>query len=329
MKSCLIVGAGISGLLAGTQLQTAGWHVTILDKGRGVGGRMANRRMTADGSARADHGAQFFTVRDARFQAWVDEWMAADVVRIWTHGFSGRDGHPRYCGTTGMTAIAKHLAQNLTVHTRTKVSKIEFSDQLWWVITENGQLFESDALLLTSPAPQTLALLDAGQVALTESVRSALEGVRYNMCLAALVPLTAPSLLPAPGGIQARGEVIDWIGDNQQKGISAVPTLTIHGSADFSAAWFDRDPAEIAQRLIAEAVAKGWLDLGTVHQDGVQTHRWRYAQPATYHDARTLFTTSPGPLAFAGDAFLHARVEGAALSGLAAADALLEAMGER
>ena len=63
-ESCIVVGAGISGLLAARELSDAGWRVTVLDKGRGVGGRMATRRT---GGARFDHGAQFFTVRDERF----------------------------------------------------------------------------------------------------------------------------------------------------------------------------------------------------------------------------------------------------------------------
>jgi predicted NAD/FAD-dependent oxidoreductase len=52
--------------------------------------------------------------------------------------------------------------------------------------------------------------------------------------------------------------------------------------------------------------------------------RWRYSQPHDLLDQRLLTTMVDGvPLHFAGDAFVHARVEGAALSGLAVAETVL------
>ena len=42
---CVVIGAGICGLLAAQRVQDAGYRVLVLDKGRQVGGRMANRRM--------------------------------------------------------------------------------------------------------------------------------------------------------------------------------------------------------------------------------------------------------------------------------------------
>ena len=62
----LVVGAGVAGLLAATELAAAGCRVIVLEKSRGIGGRMATRRL---GGAVCDHGAQFFTVRTEEFGA--------------------------------------------------------------------------------------------------------------------------------------------------------------------------------------------------------------------------------------------------------------------
>jgi predicted NAD/FAD-dependent oxidoreductase len=56
----VVVGAGISGCVCAYELSKAGHEVVVVEKGRGVGGRMATRRMQG---ARIDHGAQFLTAR--------------------------------------------------------------------------------------------------------------------------------------------------------------------------------------------------------------------------------------------------------------------------
>ncbi len=75
----LIVGAGLSGLVAARELTKKGLNVTVLDKGRSVGGRLATRRI-ADGVA--DHGAQFFTARTNTFKAEVKQWLDAGLISV-------------------------------------------------------------------------------------------------------------------------------------------------------------------------------------------------------------------------------------------------------
>ena len=116
MIDVLVIGAGISGLLCASEIQRAGVTVRVLDKGRGVGGRMATRQM---GGGRFDHGAQFFTVREPSFQSYVDEWLQAGVIQEWFRhapSDSNAAGYPRYCGRFGMTDVAKYLCEFLEVH---------------------------------------------------------------------------------------------------------------------------------------------------------------------------------------------------------------------
>lgn len=317
----LIIGAGISGLLAATVLKNAGQTVLVLDKGRQVGGRMATRRLTADNRARADHGAQFFTVREAEFRKWVDGWLEEKSAAEWCRGFSGRDGYPRYRGMQGMTTMAKEMAKSLPIQTKTKVTQIDQVDQKWQITTEPGERLTATQLLITPPVPQSLALFDSNNLTLPDADRKALEAVQYDPCFAVMLVLNQPSSIPAPGGVQVRGETIDWIGDNQQKGISELPSVTIHSSPAFTHQYLDHDRTEVGNLLVDAAHAAGYLNRD--HIESMQVHRWMYAQPIECYPDRFLKTAVNGlPIVFAGDGFKHARVEGAALSGLAAAKSL-------
>lgn len=314
--SCLVVGAGIAGLTAGQRLQAAGVQVTLLDKGRGVGGRMATRRFA---DAVFDHGAQFFTIRHAEFRAQVDAWLAEGSVVEWTRGFNKEDGHPRYRGREGMTSPAKSLAASLDVQLEQHVTKVTSFDWRWHVFTRQGAHYQADALVLTLPIPQALALLDHSPVPVPRPERSALEAIRYEPTIAVLARLDTPPNLPAPGVVRQPGNGIAWLADNQQKGISPVPAVTIHATHGFSRAHFEDDRTAVAEQLLA--AAGRWLPRETVV--AVDTQFWRYSEPVVLHPERQLVVRAPLLLGFAGDAFGEARVEGAMLSGMAVANALL------
>jgi predicted NAD/FAD-dependent oxidoreductase len=134
IESCIIVGAGLSGLLAARTLQDAGTRVTVLEAEAKVGGRMRTDRV---GGGVFDHGAQFFTARGDRFTEMVEAWQAAGVAAVWSRGFAdaegnrNEDGYPRYMGVGGMTAIAEYLARGLDVRTGVEVRRISTDGGGW------------------------------------------------------------------------------------------------------------------------------------------------------------------------------------------------------
>ena len=73
-----ILGAGLAGISAARALIARGHAVTIFDKGRGPGGRLATRRMEAAGrKLQFDHGAQYLRAEGAGFAAALVEAKAA------------------------------------------------------------------------------------------------------------------------------------------------------------------------------------------------------------------------------------------------------------
>lgn len=94
---CLIIGGGITGLIAAVTLQQQGIQPLILDKGYGLGGRLASRRLQAPSGSEGqfDYGAQQFTVGTPSFQTWVDDWLRQGIVKVWSTGFANIMGGVR------------------------------------------------------------------------------------------------------------------------------------------------------------------------------------------------------------------------------------------
>ena len=320
-SSCVVVGAGVSGLLAANKLQDAGWEVIVLDKGQGVGGRMATRRF---GGGSFDHGAQFFTARSDEFKGMVEDWQKAGAAREWSRGFAdangdpNEDGHPRYRGAEGMTSVPKYLAQNLDVRTGEKVVRVDEDGGAWRLKTESGLEATGDALIVTAPVPQALEIVGSGGYELPQTAREELEGVRYDPCLALMALLDGPSGIPKPGGVQIKGEPLDWIGDNGLKGISEAPAVTIHAGPGWSREHYEDDEAEVAAALLGFAA-----ELVTANVVSTQLARWRYSWVSESHPETFLLAQDAPALVFCGDSFALPKVEGASLAGIAASGALL------
>lgn len=325
MSTVVVVGAGLAGLLAAGRLSHAGHRVIVVDKGRGVGGRLATRRIAVPDGRRAifDHGAQFFTVRDRQFAEHVDRWIGDGIVFEWCRGFDEADGHPRYAVRGGMTALAKHLARSLDVRTSTLVFSVAEipnadagrSDHRYRVAIDDGTHLDADAVIVTCPVPQSYSLTVEAGIAMP---RDLLMG-DYDRTIGLLVVLDGPSNVRPPGGEQNPSDIFSWVADNAMKGISEVPALTLHANARWSAEHWDLDSGE-GQRILLEHAQPFFGSSACV---SVDYKKWRFATPrqpwpAPFH-AEDL-------VVFAGDAFAGPKVEGAALSGLAAADHLLAAL---
>ncbi|MCU0270559.1 MAG: FAD-dependent oxidoreductase [Acidimicrobiales bacterium] len=327
----VVIGAGLAGLFAARDLAAAGAAVTVVDKGRGVGGRVATRRL---GPATIDHGAQFFTARSASFAAEVAGWLAAGVAAPWFTGVLGADGivdddgETRFRGVPAMTGIARHLAVDLDVRLGTRVAAVRADADAWHLGDDGAGAAgppprRADALVVTAPAPQTLALLDPAVLDPTD--RLALERITYDPCLAVLALLDRPLALGPPGARRPSGEPLAWYADNQAKGVSAVPALTVHGGPATSRTFWEAPDDEVVATLVGAVPA---VAAGGARVLEAQVQRWRYAQATARHAEACLVLRSGPPAVVAGDAFGEGgRIEGAARSGMAAATALAERLG--
>ena len=302
----LIIGAGISGITLARKLTAAGRQCIVLDKGRGVGGRMSTRRRD---DVRFDHGAQFITVRDQRVQEMFDDLITQGIVREWFRA----DDTPRYCGTQGMSRIVSALAEGCDVRTGIEAQSLSHDGTVWSVACANGNVFTATTVVSSAPVPQTLGLVDNGDVQLGGQVRTQLEAIVYERCIAALVTCTSPCDVRSISHPD-----VAYIGDNLDKGISPLPAYTIHATPEFSERMWDANRNEVA-RCLAQCV----FGKDLVGVSDIDVHGWKFSRPITISSATCIHALEHPSLVLIGDAFGGPRVEGAIISALDAAELIL------
>lgn len=327
-----VVGAGLSGLVAARRLRDAGLRVAVIEQGPAPGGRLATRQV---GAACMDTGAQFFTIRGSTFARVVDAWRQAGCpIRTWAHGFAqapdvrdgprgavgGDDGYPRYTVDGGMRSLARHLAEDLDVRSRHRIVAIR--QQHGRLVLETGVAstpdLETPVVVCTAPVPVTLALVRGLPV--PAATRRELDAISYDPCVALAAVLEGSPPLPQPGGVQFSSGPVQWLADNARKGISARPALTVHSSPEWSRTHAAEPDTRVAEVLLD--LVRPWL--GDAVARDVTVRRWAYSRPNPVHDERAVVCLFGGArLVCCGDAFGEPRVEGATLSGVAAADAVL------
>ncbi len=326
----LVVGAGISGLMAAHTLRQRGCSVRLLEKGRHVGGRLATQQVGEGGLA--DHGAQFFTVRTDTLQTYVDRWLAEDLVYVWGTGWSDgstkggfSDGYPRYATRGGMNNLAQSLINGLDIVFNRLIRNLQQTAQGWILEDADGASYVSRGLLLTPPMPQTLSLLTASDIYLDRADFAELRRIQFGPCLCGIHEIEGAVNFPQPGAVQNFQRDVYWVADNRAKGISQTTIITTHANAKFSREHWEASELDIILEL--EAAVQPYLQEGAQIVN-TQLKKWRYSVPLTTHPQEYLLARDLPPLVFAGDAFGgRGRVEGAFVSGIAAGDAMADALG--
>lgn len=324
IQSCIIVGSGISGLSAARRLREYAVDLTLIEKGRAPGGRMATH---TDGSSIFDHGAQFVTTRELAFRKRVENWVDKNAVKPW---YVGPLGNMRYVGITGMRSIPDLLSKELNVRYSETVTKIRFNKKNVWTVTvlphgeTKTKTYQSDFLVLTAPVPQSLKLLQDSNVELDYDEEEELSRIKYVRCISVMAKLNGPAGLPNPGAMDLNHDVLRWIGDNYAKGVSPVEgTITIHSSPKFADRYWDASDEERIPLMLA--AAKPFLKSDVVE---TASHRWGFSEPTRIYKEKQPFRVpyyldEDHRIALCGDGFNGPRIEAAAISGASLAERLV------
>ncbi|MGP1628715.1 MAG: NAD(P)/FAD-dependent oxidoreductase, partial [Giesbergeria sp.] len=295
-----IVGAGVAGVACARTLVQAGHEVALFEKTPRCGGRMATLE-TPFGSF--DAGAQYFTVRDARFEQTLATvpglcrpW-SANAVRVLDA--AGRvaaaslpTSEPHWVACPGMESLVTAWAQPLTeagcVHVGQRVVGIEH-DSLqargWQVRTESAdggaQVFAGfDAVLLAQPAEHAAALLRASH--LDAGLAAAVADVRTAPCwtlMLAYPQAVRPGLTtlgPQWSAARSTHHRVAWLSRESSKPKrSGVERWTVQASPEWSREHLHDDPDRVKGKLL-----KAFAEITGIRAEPAYAHAvcWEQAQ---------------------------------------------------
>ncbi|MBF2079964.1 MAG: FAD-dependent oxidoreductase [Synechococcales cyanobacterium T60_A2020_003] len=349
MVDVAVVGAGLSGLICAKQLQKVGYEVAIVEKSRGLGGRLATRRIAGTW---ADHGVRYLELQGFLTQQLLDIMGDRAILHAWDIPVSqvnSDDVIPlptgRYVADQGLTAVAKALAEGLNIHRGQRVVAIAPHVDGWMLTCETVASTPDEplthltakALVLMIPAPQALDLtqpLVAEHPSLLQVVQS-LQSVEFDPCITAIAAYAPGTLDPNPT-MQAchftSHPTLAWVSVDARKqsrfSTADAIAVVVQSNATFAEQHLDDgDLVPVGQSLL-EAAAP-CLSESLVQPEIVQVHRWRYAFCRTPYPTPYVQSVEPGLLLCGGDWCGGSQVEDALGSGLQTAIALDRRMEHR
>ncbi len=336
-QNIAIVGAGMAGVACARTLLQAGHQVRLFEKGQSLGGRMATRNSPF---GTFDHGAQYFTVRDPRFERALQtvpslckRWSANAVQvldeygQVTAAGLATREAH--WVPTPAMNALVKRWAQPLLdqghIETQTKVKHLDrdvLQPHQWELHTQDaagGQHVYGgfDAVLLAIPAEPARLLLNTSPLA--DRLTQQLDMVQMAPCwtlMLAFPQAMQPGLSalgPQWNAARSTHHRIAWLARESSKpGRTVVERWTVQASA----AWSQEHLEDDAQRVQAKLL-KAFSQITGIRAEPayVDSRRWRFAQTTTALGHSHLWDAGIG-LGVCGDWCLGHRVEDAFVSGL-------------
>ena len=329
MAHIAVIGAGLSGMGAARRLVRADHTVTVFEKSRGVGGRMASRRV---GDTVIDHGLPALWLDGGALSERVRSLPSQALVEISLpvggrgEGVTCDSGAPPVAYRPGLTTLAKMILSDAGISPvlsariaimRPASGGIELGDE-----QGNGRgVF--DAVVVSAPAPQAAELLAThpdGQAAAT-----LLGDVSYAPALVVALGVDLPARPPWFGVRGGPDDALSWVGVETAKGREAVDGIVpvvAHLSPGVSRDLYDVSEDAVLEVALPEI--EKIIGGSALTPDWVQVKRWRYARPESTRDFAAL-NPRGSRLMVCGDATTADGAEAVYASGIAAANGLLAA----
>ncbi len=325
IRRIAIVGSGLAGLTAARLLGERNIAVTVFEKSRGPGGRMAAKRVPG-GSA--DIGAQYFTARNPAFTRFLANHAGEASFGIWHGRFGYQKGsewesfpdETRYVGIPRMTAITRGLSSHVDIRAQTRIEQLERDDQSWLLRDANGESHGPfDTVIITAPPAQAQDIFRTSQ--LTDLEEKMSDPVRHIQPCWAVAAHFSESLEQPYEGMRCDDDVLYWVANNSSKPgrEDEGQWWVLHANPEWSRENEDTSPEQVTADMVS---AFQQVTRCKTQPDELIPHRWLYAKSSS-RDTPGFRWFDDQRIGLAGDWLSGGRVEGAFESALGLAEKIL------
>lgn len=331
-----IIGSSLAGLVAGKKLGQAGHDVTIIEKTRTLGGRLAT---LDDGEGNIfDYGISHFHANNPDFLSFVNYLEEETLIQEWSSRFEYFDGtelhdlNPNrspelhYASTKGFGEVAKKLSRWVDIKSSVKAGGLTHigadrtKKRAWMINLTDISVFECDAVILATPATEAYGILMTAQDETpARRIIRHVDEFEYDPSFTIMVSYKDQEA-PEWDAIECIGENLKWVINESSKRNNADTSLVIHSSASFARKHREEDPEKVSAEmleLVAKITGQNWI----AQPSARHFHYWKYASCRNPIDEEFMeLEMEEAPLALVGDYLGGNSVGSAYLSGLRLAE---------
>lgn len=324
-----IIGASISGLIAGQRLAEAGHDVTIIEKERSLGGRIKTIELNG---LNLDVGLTHFDVNTNTFGSFVENQESNGVVKKWAKGFSLYDGmevmdkdpneesKQYFTGTKGLQTMAEKMSRWVDIKSQEKAGGLTYigpdrsKKRSWMINLTDVSVFECDAVIIATSAVEAYGILQTAQnKTATRRIIRHVDEIFYDGCYA-LAATYDDQAASSWKGIECENSSIKFISNEADKLGADKQALVIQSTNDFYRKHAQKEEAQVKELLFEEAadILGNWVQ----RSESTYLQDWKYFKAQNpINEYFMELEMEDAPLALIGDYLGGSSLENAFVSG--------------
>src|SRR5699024_4350019 len=323
-----IIGASLAGLVAGERLAKAGHDVTVIERNQSLCGTLASVEMD---EMILDYGVPHLYAETNTFREFLEAQQQKEEVREWVGEFGLYEGkvlldedpnavpYTFYAFKNGINSIASNLSRWVDLKPKEKAGGLTYigpergKKRSWMINLTNINVFECDAVIIATPAPEAYGVLQTAQDETpARRIIRQIDDVHYDDRISLAATYDRPS--PDWKGIRCENSPLAWIGNESAKrGVDDSTGLLLQSTDRFFQDHENTGDEEARRRMleIASDIVGPWV----FKAQSTYLHRWKFFRPRNpLNDYFIELEMIDAPLALVGNYFGGTSLDNACLS---------------